>query len=116
MRDKPIAGAPGAGIIVGPLPNNFLPAPLTSTLPPFAIDSSLHVILVGGNPIPLFADLGGGTFGPLPAGSVVPLSALTDLAPGFGLPPALQTIPPFSALPHVGAPPPDTDSISPAPF
>lgn len=113
MLDKLIAGAPGAGMIVGTLPNNFLAVPLTSTLPPYAIDSSLHLILVGGNPIPLFADLGGGTFGPLPAGSVVPLSAITDLSQGYGLPPTLKTIPPFSALPHVGEPLPDKDWISP---
>lgn len=113
MLDKLIAGAPNAGMVVGTLPTNFLAVPLTSTLPPYAIDPSLHVILVGGNPIPLFADLGGGNFGPLPTGSVVPLSALTDLAQGFGLPPQLKTIPPFSSLPHTGEPLPDKDWLSP---
>ncbi|MDP9361922.1 MAG: hypothetical protein M3P29_10765, partial [Acidobacteriota bacterium] len=78
-----------------------------------AIDSSLHAIIINGAPIPLIGDLGGGVFGPLPAGSVVPLSAQGALAQGYGLPPALKTIPPFSSLPHVGEPLRDQDWISP---
>ncbi len=113
MLDKLIAGAPNAGMVVGTLPTNLLSVPLTSTLPPYAIDPSLHLIIVNGAPIPLFTDLGGGTFGPLPAGSVVPLSAIADLQQGYGLPPQLKTIPPFSALPHTGEPLPDKDWLSP---
>jgi hypothetical protein len=113
MLDKLIAGAPNAGMVVGTLPTDFLSVPLTSTLPPYAIDPSLHVILVGGAPIPLFTDLGGGTFGPLPTGSVVPLSAIPDLQQGYGLPPQLKAVPPFSSLPHTGEPLPDKDFLSP---
>lgn len=114
MLDKLIAGAPTAGMIVGTLPNNFLAVPLTSTLPTVAITPSLAPIIINGAPIPLFTILPDGTPGPLPAGSIVPLSAITDLQQGFGLPPQLKGIAPFSALPHTGEPLPDKDFISPS--
>jgi hypothetical protein len=101
-------------MVVGTMPTDVKAIPLTSTLPTVAISSSLQPIIVNGAPIPLFSDLGGGNFGPLPAGSIVPLSALTDLQLGYGLPPTLKTVAPFSALPHVGEPLPDKDWLSPA--
>lgn len=113
LLDKLIAGAPNAGIVVGTMPTNLAAVPLTSTLPPYAITPSLGLVLVGGQPIPLIADIGGGTIAPLPAGSIVPLSALTDLQQGYGLPPTLKTVPPFSLLPHTGEPLPDKDWLSP---
>jgi hypothetical protein len=69
---------------------------------------------VNGAPIPLFTILADGTPGPLPAGSLVPLSAIGDLQQGYGLPPQLKTVAPFSALPHTGEPLPDRDFITPA--
>jgi hypothetical protein len=114
MLDKLVAGAPNAGMVVGTLPNNFLAVPLTSTLPLVAIGPNLAPIIANGAPIPLFTILADGTPGPLPAGSIVPLSALTDLQQGFGLPPQLKAVPPFSSLPHTGEPLPDRDFITPA--
>lgn len=114
MLDKLVAGAPNAGMVVGTLPNNFLAVPLTSTLPTVAITPSLAPVIVNGAPIPLFTILADGTPGPLPTGSIVPLSALTDLQQGYGLPPQLKTVAPFSALPHTGEPLPDRDYITPA--
>jgi len=114
MLDKLIAGAPNAGMIVGTLPTDFRSVPLTSTLPTVAIGPNLQPIIVNGNPIPLFTILADGTPGPLPAGSIVPLSAITDLQQGYGLPPQLKAVPPFSALPHTGEPLPDKDFITPA--
>ena len=114
MLDKLIVGAPGAGVVVGTLPNNFLAVPLTSTLPTVAIGPNLQPIIVNGAPIPLFAILADGTPGPLPAGSIVPLSAISDLQQGYGLPPQLKAFAPFSALPHTGEPLPDKDFITPA--
>jgi lysophospholipase L1-like esterase len=114
MLDKLTAGAPTAGMVVGTLPNNFLAVPLTSTLPTVAITPSLAPIIVNGAPIPLFTILPDGTPGPLPAGSIVPLSALPLLQQGYGLPPQLKTVAPFSALPHTGEPLPDAGFISPA--
>jgi hypothetical protein len=114
MLDKLVAGAPTAGMVVGTLPNNFLAVPLTSTLPTVAITSSLAPVIVNGAPIPLFTILADGTPGPLPAGSIVPLSALGDLQQGYGLPPQLKAVAPFSSLPHTGDPLPDRDYITPA--
>src|SRR5258708_2549160 len=114
MLDKLVPGAPSAGMGVGTLPNNFLAVPLTSTLPTVAITPSLAPVIVNGAPIPLFTILPDGTPGPLPAGSIVPLSALPLLQQGYGLPPQLKAVPPFSALPHTGEPLPDAGFISPA--
>jgi lysophospholipase L1-like esterase len=114
MLDDLIAGAPNAGIVVGTLPQNFAAAPLTARLPGILLDPAGKPVLVGGNPVPLIADLGGGNIGPLPAGSIVLLSALSDLQQGFGIPPAFKNIPPFNALPHVGEPLKDTQTITPA--
>ncbi len=87
---------------------------MPESLPPYAITPSLTLVIVNGAPIPLIADIGGGTIAPLPTGSIVPLSALTDLQQGYGLPPALKQVPPFSLLPHTGEPLPDKDWLSPA--
>jgi lysophospholipase L1-like esterase len=114
MLDKLIAGAPSAGMVVGTLPNNFLAVPLTSTLPNVAITPSLTPVIVNGSPIPLFTILPDGTAGPLPTGSIVPLSALPLLQQGYGLPPQLKTVAPFSSLPHTGEPLPDAGYITPA--
>src|SRR2546421_500675 len=50
----------------------------------------------------------------LPAGSIVLLSALPRLQAGAGIPPNFKTVPPFSALPLVGTPLTDAETITPA--
>src|SRR5205085_9238113 len=67
MLDKLIAGAPNAGMVVGSLPTNPLALPYVTTVPRVLVDQNRQVVLIGGNPVPLIADLGGGNFGPLPA-------------------------------------------------
>jgi lysophospholipase L1-like esterase len=115
MLDDLIAGAPNAGIVVGTLPQNFAAAPLTARLPGILLNPTTgQPVLIGGAPVPLIADLGGGNIGPLPAGSIVLLSALGDLQAGFGIPPQLKTVPPFSLLPHAGEPLKDSQTITPA--
>jgi hypothetical protein len=115
MLDDLIAGAPNAGIVVGTLPQNFAAAPLTARLPGVLLDPTTgKPVIVGGNPVPLIADLGGGNIGALPSGSIVLLSALGDLQQGFGIPPALKNVPPFNALPHAGEPLKDSQTITPA--
>src|SRR5205814_1142388 len=95
MLDKLIAGAPNAGIVVGNIPTNPLSLPYVTTVPRVLVDQNRQVVLIGGNPVPLIADLGGGTIGPLPAGSFVLLPAANKIATGVGIPPALKAIPPF---------------------
>src|SRR5438477_4273753 len=95
LLDKLVAGAPNAGIVVGSLPTNPLALPYLTTVPRVLVDQNRQVVLVGGNPVPLIADLGGGNIGPLPAGSFVLLPAANKIATGQGIPPQLKTIPPF---------------------
>ncbi len=115
MLDNVIAGAPNAGMVVGSLPANFAAAPLTARIPAVIINPATgQPLLVNGAPVPLFGELGDGTVGALPPGTIVLLSALPKLQQGFGIPPAFKTIPPFSALPHVGEPLLDSETITPA--
>jgi len=114
LLDKLVAGAPNAGIIVGNLPTNPLALPYLTTVPRVLVDpSTRQPVLIGGQPVPLIADLGGGNIGPLPAGSFVVLSASSKIATGQGLPPALKGIPPFSSLPNTGVPLTDNDVLTP---
>ncbi|MEK6373579.1 MAG: SGNH/GDSL hydrolase family protein [Acidobacteriota bacterium] len=115
MLDKLIAGAPEAGIVVGNLPANFASAPLTARLPGILLNPTTNQpVIIGGAPVPLIFDPGDGNIQPLPAGSIVLLSALTRLQQGVGIPPNFKTIPPFSALPLVGTPLTDAETITPA--
>ncbi|MCU1347190.1 MAG: hypothetical protein JWO56_220 [Acidobacteria bacterium] len=110
MLDKLIAGAPGAGMVVGTLPTNPAAVPFLTTVPPVLVDSTTRQpILVGGKPFFFISDLGDGTVGQLPAGSLVLLSALSKVQSGFGLP----AVPPFNALPNAGKPLSDNDTITP---
>ena len=113
MLDKLIAGAPNAGMVVGSLPTNPLALPYVTTVPRVLVDQNRQVVLIGGNPVPLIADLGGGNFGPLPAGSFVLLPAANKIATGYGIPAQLKAIPPFNQLPNVGTPLADTDVLTP---
>ena len=115
MLDKLIAGASNAGIVVGTLPQNFAAAPLTARIPGILLNpANNQPVIIGGAPVPLVSELGDGTIGPLPPGSIVLLSALTDLQQGVGIPATFKTIPPFNALPRVGEPLKDTQTITPA--
>ena len=114
MLDKLTAGAPNAGMVVGNIPTNALSLPYVTTVPRVLVDpSTRQPILVGGQPVPLIADLGGGNIGQLPPGSFVLLPAANKIATGVGLPPQLKAIPPFNQLPNVGTPLADTDVLTP---
>ena len=69
LLDKLVAGAPNAGIVVGSLPTNPLALPYLTTVPRVLVDQNRQVVLVGGQPVPLIADLGGGNIGPQIAGA-----------------------------------------------
>jgi lysophospholipase L1-like esterase len=113
LLDKLIAGAPNAGMVVGTLPQNFAAAPFTGALPPVVFDSNFQPVTVGGMNFPLLVDNGSGTGVPLPAGSIVLLSALPRIQQGYGIPAALKGFPPFNQLPHVGEPLSDAETITP---
>jgi lysophospholipase L1-like esterase len=115
MLDTLTAGAPNAGMALGTLPASFATPPLTSRLPSVVFDSNFQPVLVGGNPIPLFyLPAGSTTPAAVPAGSIFLLSSLSRYQQGFGLPPNLKAVPPFSLLPHTGEPLTDAEIITPA--
>lgn len=115
MLDQLTAGAPAAGMVVGNIPNNPLALPYLTSVPPVLIDPATRrpVLTPQGTPIPLIADLGGGTIGPLPSGSLVVITAGSKIATGFGIPGTLASIPPFNQLPNIGKPLLDTDVLTP---
>jgi hypothetical protein len=115
LLDTLIAGAPNAGMVVGNLPTNFAASPFLTTVPRVLVNPANRQPVLGpdGQPIPLIADLGGGNFGQLPAGSLVLLPASSKIATGFGIPAALAAIPQFAALPNIGKPLLDSDVLTP---
>ncbi len=115
MLDQLVAGAPNAGIVVGNLPTGAN-LPVFATVPPFIVNPATRQPVLGpdGKPIYYFGDLGGGQLGQLPVGSEVLLSCSPQLASGFGIPPALAGVPPFSSLPNAGKPLPDSCTLTPA--
>lgn len=117
LLDALIAGAPGAGMVVGNLPASFATPPLTSRLPAVVFDSNFQPVLAGpgGTPIPLFyVPAGSTTPAAVPTGSIFLLSSLSRYQQGYGIPPNLKAIPPFSLLPHTGEPLTDAEIITPA--
>ncbi len=104
ILDSVIAGAPGAGMVVGTLPNQI--PPYFTLIKPFIVNPSTGQPLLGPDGLPIYyiADLGGGVFGQVPAGSYITLDARGQLAQGYGFPEAFKNIPPFNQLPHVGKP------------
>jgi len=115
MLDALTAGAPNAGMVLGTLPANFATSPLTSRLPAVVFDQNFQPVIVGGNQIPLFyLPAGSNTPAPVPPGSIFLLSSLSRYQQGFGLPPNLKAVPPFSLLPHTGEPLTDAEIITPA--
>lgn len=113
VLDALIAGAPNAGMVVGTLPTRVASVPLTTTVPPVLINPATRQPVLGpdGRPIFYVADLGGGTLGQLPAGSLVLLTASTLLRTGYGIPAALASL--FPTLPDVGKPLPDSVVLTP---
>jgi lysophospholipase L1-like esterase len=115
LLDTLTAGAPNAGMVLGTLPTSFAAPPLTARLPAVVFDSNFQPVLVGGNPIPLFyVPAGSTTPAAVPTGSIFLLSSLSRYQQGFGIPPNLKAVPPFSLLPHVGEPLTDAEIITPA--
>jgi len=115
VLDKLTAGAPNAGIVVGNLPAiPIATVPVAGSVAPFLVNPATRMPVLGpdGKPIYYIADLGGGTFGQLPVGSLVLLSAATKLGSGFGIPSALKGL--FPSLPDVGKPLSDNDVLTPA--
>ena len=114
MLDRLIAGAPNAGMVVGNIPNTPASLPYLTTVPPVIINPSTRQPILGpdGNPIFLFADLGGGTLGQLGPGSFVSLAAAARLSTGFGIPPTLRNVPPFNLLPNAGQPLSDAEVLT----
>jgi len=100
----------GADVVVGNIPTK--PLPYMLLISRFIVVNGQPVLDQNGNPIPLIADLGDGTVGPLPAGSYVLLHARTNLATGYGLP----NVSPFNALPNAGKPLPDSDVLTATEF
>jgi len=113
ILDSVIAGAPGAGFVVGSLPNQI--PPYFTLVPPFIVDPVTRQPILGpdGNPIYYFGDLGGGVLGQLPVGSYVTLDARSQLAQGYGIPPQLAALPPFNQLPNAGKPLADQYFLTP---
>lgn len=115
LLDTLIAGAPGAGMVVGNFPTNLAAVPYFTTVPRVLVNPATRQPVLGpdGQPIALVADLGGGVFGQLPAGSLVVLPAANKIATGFGIPAALAVLPQFAALPNIGKPLADSDVLTP---
>jgi hypothetical protein len=113
VLDKLVKGAPDAGFVVGNLPTDIRGIPFVSLIPPVLINPATGkpVLDPSGNPIPLIADLGGGNFGQLPAGSLVLLTALQLIQSGYGIPAALKPLLP--PLPNIGKPLPDEAVLTP---
>lgn len=107
------AGAPNAGFVVGTLPDSI--PPYLTLVPPVLVDpATRQPILVGGAPVFFIAKNDDGTVGQITQGTLLPLQTRDKLAQGYGLPPALKAIPPFSQLPHTGEPLEANDVLTPA--
>jgi lysophospholipase L1-like esterase len=113
MLDQLVAGAPNAGMVVGNLPTTTVP--YMTTVPRVLINPlTRQPLLIGGQQVPLIAELGDGTVGPLPEGSLVLLPYSGQIARGFGIPAALGVDPRFGALPDLGKPLLDAWTLTPA--
>jgi lysophospholipase L1-like esterase len=112
LLDRLIAANPNAGMITASVAD-VSALPYASTLPAVLVNPATGRPVLGpdGRPIPFIADLGGGTIGPLPTGSLVLLPASSFLATGFGFPAALRPL--FPNLPDVGKPLPDALVLTP---
>jgi lysophospholipase L1-like esterase len=115
MLDQLIAADPNAGIVVGNMPTNPSSLPYLTTVPPVLINPATRSpVIFNGAPIPLIAELGDGTVGPLPAGSFVLLPYAGQIGTGFGIPAFLAADPRFASLPNIGKPLLDAWVLTPA--
>jgi lysophospholipase L1-like esterase len=115
MLDQLIAAAPDAGMVVGNMPTNPVSLPYLTTVPPVLINpATRQPVIFNGSPIPLIAELGDGTVGPLPPGSFVLLPYSGQIATGFGIPAFLAADPNFAKLPNIGKPLLDAWVLTPA--
>ena len=115
MLDQLVAGAAGAGIVVGTLPQT-LNVPVLTTVPPVIINPSTRQPVLGPNGQPIFLTYRNSAtdpIAPLPPGSLVLLTASTKIATGVGFPETLKNVPPFNLLPNVGTPLTDADVLTP---
>jgi lysophospholipase L1-like esterase len=115
ILDKLRAAAPDAGMVVSNLPTNPATLPYINLIPPYIVNPATGAAVLGpdGKPIFYFAETNG-VLGQLDANSRVPLHARADLTQGYGIPPALKSVPPFNSLPHAGEPLPDADALTSA--
>lgn len=113
LLDQLTAANPSAGMVVAGVAD-VSALPYATTIPPVLINPQTNQPVLGPNgaPIPFLADLGGGQFGLLPAGSLVLLPASALISTGYGLPEALRPL--FPTLPDVGKPLPDAAVLTPA--
>jgi len=105
MLDQLLAAAPNAGMVVGNMPTSATALPFLNTVPPVLINpATRQPVIFNGAPIPLIAELGDGTVGPLPPGSFVLLPYGGLIASGYGIPAFLKVDPRFANLPNIGKP------------
>ena len=115
MLDQLIAGATDAGMVVGNLPTNASSLPFIATVPAVLINPATRKpVLVGGAPVQLIGELGDGTVGQLPLGSVVLLPYSGQISTGYGIPASLAADPRFASLPNLGKPLLDAWVLTPA--
>jgi hypothetical protein len=117
VLDQLIAGAPNAGMVVGNLPTGV--PPYLRLVPPYLVDpSNGQQVLVGGQPVYYIAKTGDPNMpvAQIAPNTLIPLGTRAKLAQGYGLPPQLKAVPPFSLLPHTGEPLESTDVITAAEF
>lgn len=115
MLDSLIVGAPSAGLVVGSLPSPATLVPYLTLVPPVLVDpATRQPIPIGGQPVFFIADDGAGNVAPITPGTLIPLHVRDKLAQGYGLPPQLKNVPPFSLLPHTGEPLTANDVLTPA--
>lgn len=117
LLDKLITGAPNAGMVVSTVLTDVRQLPLVNLVPTVLVDPATNKPVLNpanGQPIPLIADLGGGNYGQLPAGSAILLPATTLLKTGYGIPAQLKPlIDPTNKLPDIGKPLPDSVTLTP---
>ncbi len=115
MLDQLVAANPNAGMVVGNMPTNAGSLPYLTTVPRVLINpATRQPVIFNGAPIPLIAELGDGTVGPLPAGSFVLLPYSGQIATGYGIPSFLAADPLFASLPNIGKPLLDSWVLTPA--
>jgi lysophospholipase L1-like esterase len=99
-----VTANPNAGMVVGNLPASI--PPYLALVPPYIVNPATGqpVLDPAGNRIYYVGTNADGSFGQLAPTTLVPLQTRTKLAQGYGIPPALASLPPFNQLPFAGTP------------